>query len=155
MNNIIPKTSKKTYIGGIVALNIHCKNGTGDWHSNQILSNIDFIKECIFGDNQECNSNFIFNNKGVIDVTKQLKKQGYNFSPQSIFAANHERAFCDLLYFLVIKKRAINSLFLNDFFPSRKDKNRVYVYFKILEKYLNKQELEMFLKWKEKQFVEH
>lgn len=67
------------------------------------------------------------------------------FSP--VWVADHPRAFVDLLYVSVLQSGNINTLTLDDWFPSIEDKERVYEVLSVLEKKLDNRQKEVLQQW--------
>ncbi|MDK4526736.1 hypothetical protein QG034_07360 [Kingella kingae] len=146
----IPKTSKQRYISDVVALNIHSPNGTGDWHSATTFASPLPEHLFVYGDAQPCNTNPILGDMGIIDGTKRLNQMGIYPEHTPVFVADHPRACFDLIYTVVLQKGAVNSVILDDWFPSTEDKQAVYAFIQAAEPHFNSQQKERLVKWKQK-----
>lgn len=152
----IPKTSPTKYVSSIVALNIHSDNGTGDWHTSDVLWTPDSIAEDVFivGDGQRTNTIPLVGITGVSDKSDVLEKMGFLSLRAPVYAADHARACFDLIYQTVIIKNNINFVRLDDWFPSFEDKKSVYNLLELAEPKLTLEQRERLESWKIKNPLE-
>jgi len=111
----IPRTSSKTYITGMYALNVPAPEGTsGDWHD------VFFWREgidepCVVdlaGDGMDWNTNSIFGNYGIYEGKDRLLRKGLTVSDDiaEVYLANHFRAILDLLWHSLRKYEVVLNL---------------------------------------------
>lgn len=147
----IPPTSINCYISSIVALNIPSPKNTGDWHSAAALSSNAYpVSFYLYGEKQPKNTNIFLGKCGVIDGTQRLNDMGYQTINSPVWIADHPRACVDYLYYAVIKTGLIGRVILEDWFPSKEDKEDVYTLINLLEPFLQKNENKNLSLWKNK-----
>ena len=94
------------------------------------------------------NTNALLGELGIIDGTVRLNQMGYHQNYSPVWVADHPRAFVDLLYISVLQSGKINTLTLDDWFPSIEDKERVYEVLSVLEKKLDNRQKGVLWQWK-------
>lgn len=146
----LPRTTPHIYVSSILALNISSPEHTGDWHSSVYWEHPENCKLdlWIFGEGQKFNTNALLGELGIIDGTVRLNQMGYHQKYSPVWVADHPRAFVDLLYISVLQSGKINTLTLDDWFPSIEDKERVYEVLSVLEKKLDNRQKEVLWQWK-------
>lgn len=90
------------------------------------------------------------NDNGVIDGTARLMRMGIYPENTPVFIADHPRACFDLIYTMVLQQNAIDSVILDDWFPTIDDKRAVYALIQAAEPLLDQQEKERLEQWKQK-----
>lgn len=145
----LPRTTPHIYVSSILALNISSPEHTGDWHSSVYWEHPENCKLdlWIFGEGQKFNTNGLLGQLGIIDGTVRLNQMGYHQKCSPVWVADHPRAFVDLLYVSVLQSGNINTLTLDDWFPSIEDKERVYEVLSVLEKKLDNRQKEVLQQW--------
>ena len=147
----IPKTSPTCYVSGIIALNIHSPNGTGDWHSAIALNSDTYPADLyVYGKGQKYSTLHLLGNTGVIDGTERLNSMGYYPENTPVWIADHPRACVDYLYIAVLQTGEIGGVMLEEWFPSIEDKLSVYELINKMEPFLTTFEFENLQLWKMK-----
>ena len=147
----IPKTSPNCYVSGIIALNIHSPNGTGDWHSAIALNSDTYPADLyVYGKGQKYSTLHLLGNTGVIDGTERLNSMGYYPENTPVWIADHPRACVDYLYIAVLQTGEICGVMLEEWFPSIEDKQSVYELINKMEPFLTTFEFENLQLWKMK-----
>ena len=151
----IPPTSQNCYVSGIIALNIHSPNGTGDWHSAIALNSDTYPADLyVYGDGQKYSTLHLLGSIGVIDGTERLNSMGYYPKNTPVWIADHPRACVDYLYITVLQTGEIGGVMLEEWFPSIEDKQSVYDLINKIEPFLNTWEFENLQLWKKKNPIE-
>ncbi len=147
----IPKTSPKVYVSSILALNILSPDGTGDWHSSMYWGHPERnnkIDLWIFGEGQKFNTNYLIGDLGIIDGTSRLNEMGYFPENTPVWIAEHPRAMVDIMFSTVLQTGPIDTIILDDWFPSLEDKEKVYRILNVMENKLNSTQRERLEQWK-------
>lgn len=88
------------YISGIAAMNIPCPDDTwGDGEFFLLIDDDELLADTA-GDQPDCfvNTNEIFGREGIYECSEILREIGHEVEGgQTVYCANHYRAFCDLL----------------------------------------------------------
>ena len=146
----LPRTTPRIYVSSILALNINSPEHTGDWHSSMYWEHPENSKIdlWIFGDGQKFNTNHLLGELGIIDGTSRLNKMGYYPENIPVWVADHPRAFADILYVSVLELGKLETITMDEWFPSIEDKTRVYDILDIMEPRLDKDRFEVLQQWK-------
>lgn len=146
----IPRTTPRIYVSSILALNIYSPDHTGDWHSSMYWEHPENNKLdlWIFGDDQKFNTNHLLCELGIIDGTSRLNQMGYYPENSPVYIAEHPRTFADILYVSVLESGKLNTISLDEWFPSIEDKTRVFNILDIMEHRLDKDRFEVLQEWK-------
>jgi hypothetical protein len=122
------KTTPDFYLTGRTALNIASDEDTGDWN---------FYNYFLDGNNEyfvESVTNTPWGSNGIVEVSKWLKKQGFDTLNAKVYAADHYRAIADL--FLDSKNTSKNYKHLlsavDDWLNTLEQKLKLFSYLKLL-----------------------
>ncbi len=96
-----------------------------------------------FGEGQKFNTNWFLGELDIIDGTVRLNQMVYYPKCFPVWVADHPRAFVNILYVSVLQFGNIDTLILDDWFPSLEDKERVYDVLSVLEKKLDNRQYEV------------
>ncbi|MDR0626389.1 MAG: hypothetical protein LBG11_03875 [Bifidobacteriaceae bacterium] len=98
----IPPTTRRQYITGIYAMNLHSADGpSGDWHDvYHWRVGIDQPRQVrLGGERTDTNTNPIYGDWGVYDARSILESKGLEIVPRGpVWAADYYRAICDMLW---------------------------------------------------------
>jgi hypothetical protein len=148
---MLPRTSPNHYLTGMTAMNIPTEEGGyGDWHFHEAFFGRNNLKPTMFlaGKDKSWDTYFIFGDYGVYNCAHILQKYGLEISGnENVYAADHFRAFLDLLYHSIKTNQFPHHLSVESWFDSIREKNIIFEKIMEMKKYLSSEEWQMIQSW--------
>jgi len=148
----LPPTSRDHYLTGKAALNIPSKEGTGDWHFQEIFRGGEGHKSGPFpiAGTDLLSTHHIFGRKGIVERSRKLREMGLDIQ-RPLYVASHPRAMADMIYSALKSGRAFEKSYtLSDWFPADRDRCEVLAFMERMKPYLTDFESRRLRAWIEK-----
>lgn len=146
----LPVTSKHRYLSGLAALNISTSKRTGDWHSYHICKPPKRpVRTYLVGEGCQVNTNPIFGERGILDVTQILDEMQVPQASHPTYAANHARAIADLILAAVLAHQALDHIQLDDWMPTPQDKQEVFSLLELAHEILSEEQVAQITAWEQ------
>lgn len=148
----VPATSRHHYLGGMAALNLPSRTGTGDWHMEQTFFRPRQKRSRSFISGIGCptDTTRILGDIGVYDCTAMLDELGIPHESNVAYAANHARAIADLVLAAVLRGESSDFVVLDDWMPRDSDKQQVFDLLAEALRHITVEQQDKVLEWQRK-----
>jgi hypothetical protein len=151
----IPPTSLSplVYIGGLAALNLPARSGSGDWHLEETFfsQKPKASRSFLFGVGCETDTTSFFEAEGIFDdiydCTEILDRLGIPYEGAIVYAATHARAIADLLLGAVLRGESTDFVVLDDWMPHTWGKESVIFLLDEARSHLTKEQQDQLWAW--------
>lgn len=122
----LKRVSRQHYITGKAAINFPRRGSTsGGWHFLSYFDRESGVAKVSLAGIHYPDTTTYFGDLGITDVTDQLASRGWTVEGRSLFMADHYRAAADMIVRWVLSESIHCSVEIDDWFPSRTEKQRL------------------------------